>query len=204
MTRARLALFLVLATAYCAARAEETVVICYDYGCASQARIRYADAQLAAIRSLLAGAQDAARERMRLALVVGWLYSWAGRQSPIHNDRGGDFADDAAEGRMDCIDHAQSTTRLLRMLESRGWMRFHRVLAPARRTRYFVTQHFSAVVQENAVASRTPLVAGTSAAHAGDEGSGARFVIDTWFLDNGMPAVILPLDDWMSGAGPDV
>ena len=152
MTGVRLALFLVLATVHCAARAEETVVICYNYGCASQARIRYSDAQMAAVRHLLAGAQDAARERMRLALVVGRLYSWAGRQSPIHNDRGGDYADDAADGRMDCIDHAQSTTRLLRMLEARGWLRFHRVLEPARRTRFFVTQHFSAVVQENAPA----------------------------------------------------
>jgi hypothetical protein len=204
MTRVLSALLLAVAAANCAARAEETVVICYDYGCVSQARIRYSDAQLAAVRHLLAGAQDAARERLRVALVIGRLYSWAGSQSPIHNDRGGDYADDAADGRMDCIDHAQSTTRLLRMLEARGWLRFHRVLAPARRTRYFVTQHFSAVVQENAAARRTTLVAGTNAPQVGDEGSGARFVIDTWFLDNGMPAVVLPLDDWMNGAGPDV
>lgn len=204
MTRVPLALFLVLATVHCTASAEETVVICYNYGCVSQARIRYSDAQMAAVRHMLAGAQDAARERMRLALVVGRLYSWAGRQSPIHNDRGGDYADDAADGRMDCIDHAQSTTRLLRMLEARGWLRFHRVLEPARRTRYFVTQHFSAVVQEHAPAALTASVAGAGTAQAADAGSAARFVIDTWFLDNGMPAVVLPLDDWMNGAGPDV
>lgn len=204
MTGVLLALFLVLAAVPCAARAEDTVVICYNYSCASQARIRYSDAQLAAVRHLLAGAQDAARERMRLALVVGQLYSWAGRLSPIHNDRGGDFADDAADGRMDCIDHAQSTTHLLRMLEARGWLRFHRVLEPGRRTRFFVTQHFSALVQENAAAGRGTSATGTSTAQVGDAGSAARFVIDTWFLDNGMPAVVLPLDDWMNGAGPDV
>ena len=204
MTGARLTLFLVLAAVHCAAQAEETVAICYNYGCVSQARVRYSDAQLAAVRHLLAGAEDATRERMRLALVAGQLYGWAGRQSPIHNDRGGDYADDAANGRMDCIDHAQSTTHLLRMLEARGWLRFHHVLEPARRTRFFVTQHFSAVVQEHAAAARTVSVTGTNTGQVGDTGSGARFVIDTWFLDNGMPAVVLPLDDWMNGAGPDV
>jgi hypothetical protein len=39
------------------------------------------------------------------------LYGWAGEQSDIHN-RGGNYAD-AGIGRMDCIDHSTSTTRLL-------------------------------------------------------------------------------------------
>ena len=33
---------------------------------------------------------------------------------------------------------------------------------------------------------------------------GERFVVDSWFVNNGEPAVILPLDEWKKGAGPDV
>lgn len=32
----------------------------------------------------------------------------------------------------------------------------------------------------------------------------ARFAVDSWFYDNGLPAAILPLADWNAGEGPDV
>jgi len=35
-------------------------------------------------------------------------------------------------------------------------------------------------------------------------GEAQRFVVDSWFVDNGQPAVILPLAEWKQGAGPDV
>ena len=38
----------------------------------------------------------------------------------------------------------------------------------------------------------------------GRDGEAARFVVDSWFVDNGQPAVILPLAEWKKGAGPDV
>lgn len=191
MIPARAALICVLALIHCAARGEESVSICYNYGCLAQAEIRYTDAQLAAVRAMLADADTAERERMRLAVAVGELYAWAGRQSPIHNDRGGDYADGEVDGRMDCVDHATSTTRLLRMLERRGWLRFHRVLDPVRRPDFPFRQHFSAAIEE---VSAAPPAAGIE----------QRFVIDTWFFDNGLPAVVLPLNEWMEGAGPSV
>lgn len=181
---------LLLPALSCSAQAAEEVALCYNYGCLTEASIRYSDAQLDTARQLLAGVEDAARERMVLALVVGQFYAWAGQQSPIANDRGGDFADEEVAGRMDCIDHATSTTRLLRMFEALGLLRFHRVLEPVRRTRFFVAQHFSAAVEQIAPAQGDAAV--------------PRFVIDSWFYDNGMAAVVLPLDDWLDGAGPDV
>ena len=36
------------------------------------------------------------------------------------------------------------------------------------------------------------------------DGEVPRFVVDSWFVDNGQPAVILPLAEWKEGAGPDV
>lgn len=184
-----LALLLPLAAAPAVAgSAAAEVDICHNYGCLAQARIVYSAAQLEAVAALLRGTESAARERDRLALALGLLYAWAAGQSEIGNDRGGDYADDGVPGRMDCIDHAESTTRLLRLMEARGLLGFHRVLAPERRTRYFVAQHFSAVIEELRPGAGEP----------------RRWAVDTWFHDNGTPAVVLPLEDWLNGAGPDV
>lgn len=187
------AVLLPLALAVSSAAAEEQVSICYNYSCLAEATIHYSEAQLASVRKTLARADNAEQERAALALVVGRLYVWAGQQSPVWRDRGGDYRDEGVDGRMDCIDHARSTTRLLRMLETRGWLRYHRVQNEVRRTRFLITQHFSAVVEEKPPAA---LLVTTQAAPR-------RYVIDSWFRDNGEPAVVLPLEDWMNGEGPN-
>jgi hypothetical protein len=169
-----------------AAHADVSVPVCHGYSCLAQAEIRYSEARLQEIGTALAAAVDAADERKILADVIGRLYGWAGEQSDIRNDRGGNYADGGIPGKMDCIDHSTSTTRLLRLLEARGLLRWHRVLAPEVRSRIFLWVHWSAVIEEN-----------------GGDGA-ARFVVDSWFVDNGQPAVILPLAEWKEGAGPDV
>jgi len=30
-----------------------------------------------------------------------------------------------------------------------------------------------------------------------------RFAVDSWYVDNGQPAVILPLAEWFNYGGPD-
>lgn len=184
------------------AAADERIVVCYNYGCAAEDTVRYTESQLAWVRKSMAAAKTPEQERVALGAVIGRLYHWAGRQTPIYADKGGNYADDAAPGTMDCIDHSTTTTRLLKMLERRGWLRYHDVLAPARRTRAFVFDHYSAVIEESPprwlqrakirVREEDP-----------DEIQPERFVVDSWFVDNGKPAVILPLDEWKNGAGPN-
>lgn len=183
-------LFLVLVCLAVAARAE-TVRICYNYGCLAEAEADFDEPQLARVRALLGTAQSAEDERERLSVAIGWLLGWAGRQTPIAADRGGNYADDGVVGRMDCIDHSTTTTRLLRLLEARGWLRFHRVLDPVLRVRFLFDAHYSAQIEE------LPEVAGDDAT-AGDA---ARHVVDSWFRDNGQPAVVLPLPRWLAGEG---
>ncbi len=167
--------------------ADETVRVCNGYGCLVQTDIRYTEGQLGVVRRMLFAAVNPENERKTLAEAIGRLYGWAGEQSDIHNDRGGNFADDNVSGKMDCIDHSTSTTRLLQLLEVRNYLRWHRVIE--REPRYFAgvfVAHWSAVIEEKT------------------DGEAARFVVDSWFVDNGQPAVILPLDEWKKGAGPDV
>ena len=116
-----------------AVAADETVRICHGYGCLAQTDIRYTEGQLGEVRRMLFAAVDAENERKMLAEAVGRLYAWAGEQSDIRNDRGGNFADGHVSGKMDCIDHSTSTTRLLKTLEARSYLRWHRVVEPVAR-----------------------------------------------------------------------
>ncbi len=179
--------------------ADAWVSICHGYSCVAQAEIVYPAERLGEIRRLLAGANDAAAERERLAEAMGRLYRWAGEQSEVRNDRAGNYADGHVPGKMDCIDHSTSTTRLLNMLENAGMLRWHAVLVP--QVRYFLgifPSHWSAVIEEKDAERNSDANAGESA------GENRRFVVDSWFVNNGEPAVILPLADWKKGAGPDV
>jgi hypothetical protein len=167
--------------------ADESVPICHGYSCVVEVPIHYEALRLQEISVALMLTVDAENERKILAGVIGQLYAWAGEQSDIRHDRGGNYADGTTPGKMDCIDHSTSTTRLLRLLEARGDLRWHRVLTPeSREFAWVLPVHWSAVIEE----------IGSQAAK--------RFVVDSWFVDNGQPAVILPLDEWKKGAGPDV
>ena len=208
-------------------QAESTVSICYNYGCVREEEVRFRAATLTRLVARFADAQTAEEERAVLGEALGRLYRVAAIQTPIAADRGGNLLDDGANGRMDCIDHSTSSTRLLRLLEARGALRFHRVLEPVRRTR-FIFQHLSAAIEELSCAERSAGVAPHPAptevptmalaqgpcAEAGliieDAGGadaaspGARYVVDSWFVDNGEPAVVLPLAEWLNGEGPNV
>ena len=164
--------------------ADETVAVCYNYSCYDEALVVYREAQLAEVGDLLAVAADADAERAALAVGVGRLLGWAGEQSPIHADRGGNYADGGVSGMMDCVDHATTTTRLLRLLEARGALHHHRVLEPALRRTLFIFLHYAAQIEEMSA-------------------PGERYVVDSWFFDNGKPAVVMPLALWMAGESPD-
>lgn len=173
-----------------AALADETVDICHGYGCLVQSRVIFGEAELDELGRMLKAAVDPKNERELLADVIGRLYAIGGQQSDIRHDRGGNYADAGRPGRMDCIDHSTSTTRLLQMLERRGYLTRHRVRdAEPRYLLGLLANHWSAVIEE--IEDR-------------GDGEPARFVVDSWFVNNGEPAVILPLADWKKGAGPDV
>ena len=178
-----LALCGVFALAASDAYAEE-VTICYNYSCYAQAQVNYGEAQLEPLRLQLAAAADAAAERAALSLVIGRMYAIAGEQTPVWRDKGGNYADEGADGKMDCIDHSTNTSAFLRLLQARGWLRFHEVLEHLMRRRFFFAEHWSARVRERA--------------------TGQVYAVDSWYVDNGKPAVVMPIEDWLAGATPDV
>ncbi len=193
-----LALLLLLAGGV--ASADESVDVCYNYGCNQEATVRFSDRQLRTLAKRLRSLPSPAEERKTLAEVIGQMYSWAGQQSPVYADKGGNAFDDEVNGAMDCIDHSTTTTRFLKMLERRGLLKYHVVADVERRRRFFLFDHFSAVVQE----FPRPVRASTVDDGTAEKSKTHQYVIDSWFVDNGEPAVVLPLEDWMNGAGPKV
>ncbi len=222
---------LLLGSASSLARAEERVGICFNYGCAADQSVLIRENELLRVEALFGQVSDPVSEREVIAHAVAKLYRYAGGQTPVFADRAGNLLDAGVEGRMDCIDHSTTTTRFLRIVERKGWLRHHRVADPARRTR-FLFQHLSAVIEEveggmrhkaagsdgRSVPDHVPVLLAlcdcpdvigdlpaTDVGAGSTEGSdGKQFVVDSWFVDHGEPAVILPLAEWLKGGGPNV
>jgi hypothetical protein len=169
--------------------ADDAIVVCYNFGCNGQTRVVFSEEQLEQIAGMLALAGGPVTERVQLSQAIGQLYRWAAEQSPIGNDRAGNLADADLVGRMDCIDHSTTTERLLHMLAARGLLRWHRVLTIQHRVRGVIFEHYAAAIEE------------VGAAQAG---APLRYVVDTWYVDNGQPAPIMPLPEWQEGEGPHV
>jgi len=165
-----------------AAQADE-VSICYNYGCAVTDKINLRANELSAARSLLLRATDAAGERVAISRVIGLFEIAAGQQTPTWADKGRNVNDDGVDGRMDCIDESANTTSYLRLLESKGWLKYHRVLEPVKRAPLLVNDHW--------------------AARSAEKKTGQEFAADSWFFDNGQPAFVAPLDEWLAGAEPN-
>lgn len=211
------------------AQASVVVELCFNYGCSQTVPILLSDEDLERVGSRFGGVTDAAGEREVMAQAVADLYRIAGGQSPILADRGGNFLDGGVEGRMDCIDHSTTTTLFLELMSAQGWLRHHVVLKPSRRTS-FIFQHFSALVEEQdglpaRVSHAAPegfqgqvdimpptcdcpdVAEDVTVSRATQSGPGdvtAQFVVDSWFADHALPAVIMPLANWLNGEGPDV
>ena len=176
------ALLLALVTPGLSAHSEE-LTICYNYGCYARAPVNYSEEQLEVLRQQLAAAADAAAERAAISVTIGRMYAIAGEQTPVWRDRGGNYADDGNEGKMDCIDHSTNTGAFLSLLQARGWLQFHEVLEPYMRTRFFFADHWAARIRER----ETQEV----------------YVVDSWFFDNGQPAAVMPFEDWLEGKTPN-
>jgi hypothetical protein len=164
------------------ARADQ-LTICYNYGCYSKAPVDYSEQQLGSVRELLEAADDAAAEREAISRAIGRMYAIAGEQTPVWRDKGGDYADGGVDGRMDCIDHSTNTTEFLKLFQARGWLRFHEVLEPLMRARFIVAVHWAARIRER--------------------GSQRAYVVDGWYFDNGHPAAVFAVEEWLAGKKPD-
>jgi hypothetical protein len=150
--------------------------ICYNYGCKTLGTVVLNKKQLDEIHRLFLHAGTSAEERSAVSQAMGLLETFSGQQTPIWRDKGENYNDNGVDGRMDCIDHSTNTTTYLRLLERKGWLKFHRVGDRIYRAPIIINPHWTASMLDTTV--------------------GKEYAVDTWFFDNGRPAAVLPLKKW--------
>ncbi len=158
---------------------------CWGGTCAGMQQVSLADEEWAAVRRMFDPAPantEAERETLRQA--IGLLERIVGARTGTAGDRAGTFGNSAWPGQLDCNDETTNSTSYLRMMVGDGLLRFHEVLDTSTRGGFLIFgRHSTAVIM--------------------DQASGEKFAVDSWFFDNGEPAVILPLKTWKSGWKPD-
>jgi hypothetical protein len=162
----------------------EVVTICYNYGCYARTLVDHSETQLDRLHQALAAAADAKAEREAISAVIARMYAIAGEQTPVWRDKGGNYADGGENGKVDCIDHSTNTSACLRLLEAHGWLRFHEVVQPVMRRRLLTSEHWAARIRERETQ--------------------ADYVVDSWFFDNGHPALVLPVKHVLAEKTPRV
>lgn len=161
------------------------IAICHGGGCARVTTAAIAPDAWGELQAICQPAlPDAEAERACIAETLGAFERVMGASTGTDADRGGTFGNSDHAGQMDCNDEAINTTNYLKLMQQHGLLQFHQIMDVARRGFFFNGwPHTTAVIREI--------------------DSGQRYAVDTWFYDNGQPAVIIPFETWKSGWKPD-
>lgn len=161
----------------------QTLTVCHGTGCAERSQVRLDENDWSKVDAVFhSPATSAADERARIAIAIGIMEVLVGPQSGTRADTGRNQHSGNRVGQLDCVDEAVNSTTYLRLIEGRGLLRYHDVGMPANRIIDLVDAHNTAVVVDRA--------------------TGISYAVDSWFFDNGTPAVVLPLVVWRSGWDP--
>jgi hypothetical protein len=158
--------------------------VCYDNGCSSLAVVSLTEAQWEQVKATLVPVSwTPAEEREHLRNAIALLETFAGQATGTWKDKGGTF-NFRSDGQMDCVDESINTTLYLTMFQRYNLLHHHRVADRAVRGWFiFGWPHETAVIREI--------------------GSKALWAVDSWFLDNGQPPYVLPLEVWKAGWTPE-
>ena len=153
---------------------------CHSHGCEDRSLLSLTGAQWRdATWRLIPEPGSAAEERQRLAWAVADFETVVAAETGTESDVGGSFAGFGRSGQLDCVDESLNMTMFLRMLEGQGLLRFHRPSQPVTKgTLIDGWPHYSATMIELA--------------------SGQHYTLDSWYFDNGEPALVPRRETWLS------
>ena len=159
--------------------------ICYGGGCAGVAKAVLSERDWTPVRRLFeVPSKDAAQERERIGQAIGLMEQAVGVQTGTDGDKAGTFVDIRYKNQLDCNDEAANSKTYLKLLQQAGYLQFHDITDTKTRGFFFNGwPHTTAAIQ--------------------DKQDGQRYAVDSWFYDNGKPAVVLPLEKWKSGWKPE-
>ncbi len=173
--------WLLVATAVAAS--EQQFFVCTDYHCEQGQVVTLPAREWQSVRDLFPGQVTAAQERDNIRQAVALLETTVGAITGTWRDLAGNIAGAGKPGQLDCISESKNTTTYLELLFDDGLLKHHAIEARQVRRPWIFNVHWSAVIRERR--------------------SGQRFAVDAWFLDNGQPPVVQPLEEWLSGQRHD-
>jgi hypothetical protein len=155
----------------------QEIEICYNFSCKTRQTVTLSQTEWHSIIGwFYPGATSAAGEREQLRRAIGWMEVVVGRHTPTHRDKGLNLEKNPNfPGQLDCIDESLNITTYMHLFESQGHLHWHHVMDRAYRSGGF-DSHWAGQLQEVA--------------------TGERFVIDSWFQDNGMLPYIARSAKW--------
>lgn len=166
---------------------------CFNYGCQTRHIVSMPDKTRTRIKRLfISPSKTPEIERTRISQAIGIFETDIGALTGTKNDKHGTFRiyqDDKETPKnfqQDCIDESTNTTIYLGLLEKMALLQFHTPSFPK---------------------TRQPLFSGTNWWHQTatikEIQTNDLYAVDSWFYDNGAPAVIIPLSDWKKGWRPN-
>jgi hypothetical protein len=158
--------------------------ICYSYNCGKSAQVELNAEEWERVRTVFAPLpSDGATERACIAHAIGVLESIVGPLTGTAGDIGESFQGVFRANQMDCADEAVNTLTYLTMMKNDGLITYHDIFTPTAR---------------GLVVMGWPHVASVVV----DKQTKEKFVVDSWFGDNGHPAYVVPYRKWKSGWRP--
>lgn len=165
------------------------VPFCYHYTCRVIESIQIpAEAWAQATQVLAVPAKSAPLERALLAEAISRIEVLVGRITATQYDVGGTFKVDAKprvdSAQLDCVDEAFNMHMYLHLLNKDGKLHWHRIGDLVHRGWLLDLDYphtALAIVQND---------------------TNERFVIDSWFHDNGRPPEVVSLQQWKAGWTP--
>ncbi|PWK65931.1 hypothetical protein [Aminobacter sp. AP02] len=152
--------------------------ICHGYSCAFRSRLDLGPNDAKRFASILAsGKASPQAERAAIAKAVSYFETRSQQVTGVRDQPKSEFGASKVRGQMDCVDESTNTNSLLRYLEARGLLKYHKV--EAKTSRGFLLDgrypHWTAVI-------RAP--------------DGVKWVVDSWYAPMGGAPDIIPLSDW--------
>lgn len=162
----------------------EKFLFCNGGTCADVKTVSLAEDEWQPVADLFEEApQDAEEERTVIAQAIGLMESIVGPKTGTDTDRAGTFGNSAYPGQLDCNDEATNSTTYLRLMAQHDLLRFHKIEDTTTRGGFLIFgRHSTAVIR--------------------DLEDDEKYAVDSWFYDNGKPAVVLPLHVWLGGWRP--
>lgn len=152
--------------------------VCMNFSCRHKEVVALSQEDWESISNWLKqAAPDPQTERLHIKQAIGWMEVIVGRYTPTHLDVGGDLQNGAVTfpGQLDCIDESINTTTYLKLFEQNNLLKHHTVIERAYRRSIF-DQHWAGQLQTL--------------------DAGERWVVDSWFQDNGYLPYIQRSEEW--------